>query len=207
MQTGCLWRPGGGCVDGGVPVESHLRPARNRGTLVHCPMKSRLARPILLLAALSLLPCTRLRADPEYPKMGPDNYDIHADGTAQIADALGKASREHKHVILDFGANWCIWCKRLHATFEKDPAVAKALEKDFVVVMVDINTRHGEARNAAVNTKYGDPIEHGIPVLVVLDSNGKQLITKDSGDLEEGDGHSPAKILAFLSQWSTPANP
>ena len=109
-------------------------------------------------------------------------------------------------MILDFGANWCIWCHRLHGTFESDAAVSKALDTGFVVVMVDVNTRNGTKRNADLNLKYGNPIEHGIPVLVVLDSDGKQLTTKDTGELEDGEGHSPAKILAFLAAWAPPAH-
>lgn len=157
---------------------------------------------LLLLGALCLVPSPALRADPQYPKMGPDIFDTHADASAQISDALARAAREHKRVIVDFGANWCIWCRRLHATFEKDPAVASALGRDFIVVMVDVNRRNGAPRNPEVNERYGNPIAHGIPVLVVLDSDGRQLTTKDSGELEEGDGHSPAKILAFLAQWA-----
>jgi thiol:disulfide interchange protein len=157
--------------------------------------------------ALTLLPVAVARADPEYPKMGADIYDVHADANADIAKALAMASIEHKAVLLDFGANWCIWCHRLHNTFETNPAVAKALSDSFVVVMVDVNTRHGEKRNADVNLRYGNPIQHGVPVLVVLDASGKQLTTKDSGELEEGDGHSPAKITAFLAAWAPKANP
>ncbi len=160
-----------------------------------------------LLAALALLSASTLRSDPEYPKMGPDIYDVHANGEAQIADALTVAAAEHKRVLLDFGANWCIWCKRLHATFEADPSVAGSLGRGFVVVMVDVNTRHGVKRNEGVVARYGNPVAHGIPVLVVLDSDGKQLTTKDSGELEEGEGHSPAKIVAFLAQWAPPAHP
>jgi thiol:disulfide interchange protein len=157
---------------------------------------------ILALAGFAVLGVAGLRADPEYPKMGPDIYDVHADGSAQIAAALTTATAEHKRVILDFGANWCIWCRRLHSTFETDAPVSRALDEGFVVVMVDVNTRRGEKRNAGVNDKYGNPIEHGLPVLVVLDADGKQLTTKDTGELEEGDGHSPAKILAFLAAWA-----
>ena len=40
------------------------------------------------------------------------------------------------------------------------------------------------------------------PVIVVLNSDGKQLTTQDSGKLEEGDHHSPEKVLTFLEQWS-----
>jgi len=162
---------------------------------------------IVGLTALALLPASALRAGPEYPKMGADIFDVKADASAQIAAAVATASAERKRILLDFGANWCIWCHRLHATFENDPGVSRALEKGFIVVMVDVNTRRGEKRNAAVIERYGNPTAHGIPVLVVLDSDGKQLTTKDSGELEEGEGHSPSKILAFLADWAPPAHP
>ncbi len=168
-------------------------------------MRSLLLRASLGLAAFAALAAGPLRADPEYPKMGPDIYDVHADGSAQVAAAVSQAAAEHKRVIAYFGANWCIWCRRLHSTFENDPSVSRALGKDFVVVLVDVNTRSGVNRNADLNAKYGNPIEHGIPMLVVLDSSGRQLTTKDSGDLEEGDSHSPAKITAFLASWAPPA--
>jgi thiol:disulfide interchange protein len=169
-------------------------------------MNPSLLRLILILSAGMLLPATGLKAAPEYPKMGADIFDVKADASPRIAAALATAAVENKRVILDFGANWCIWCHRLHATFESDPGVARALSSGFIVVMVDVNTRNGEKRNAAVNEKYGNPTVHGIPVLVVLDSDGKQLTTKDSGELEEGEGHSPAKIMAFLAQWAPPVH-
>ena len=156
-------------------------------------------RLFFLALALVALP---LSAAPEYPKMGPDVYDTQADGTAQIAAALGRAAAGQKHVLLVFGANWCIWCRRLHATFQDDPKVASLLHARFEVVLIDVNTRGGEKRNAAVNQRYGNPIAKGLPVLVVLDATGRQLITKDSGELEDGDKHDPAKVLAFLAAWA-----
>jgi thiol:disulfide interchange protein len=162
---------------------------------------------MLALSALAVLPAAGLGADPEYPKMGPDIFDVHADGSAQVAAALARASLEKKRVILEFGANWCIWCRRLNATFENDSGVSKALESGFIVVRVDVNTRRGEKRNAAVIERYGHPTAHGIPVLVVLDLYGKQLTTKDSGDFEEGEGHSSAKISAFLADWAPARHP
>jgi len=156
--------------------------------------------PLLLVAAV-------LRADPEYPKMGPDIYDTHADGAGQIEAALAQARAGHKRVLVDFGANWCIWCRRLHATFESDPAVAAKLADSYVLVMIDVNRHRGPARNPDLIVKYGNPVRFGIPVLVVLDSDGRQLTTKDSGELEEGDRHSPRKILEFLGEWSEKARP
>ena len=151
-----------------------------------------------------------LRAEPQYPKMGPDIYDIHADGARQINAALEQARTGHKRVLVDFGANWCIWCRRLHHTFESNPAVSKKLGDSFVLVMIDVNIRDGTPRNADINGKYGNPARFGLPVLVVLDSDGRLLTTKDSGELEDGDHHSPMKILAFLGEWALvqpPADP
>jgi thiol:disulfide interchange protein len=121
-------------------------------------------------------------------------YDESANATQQIGDAVAVASKEHKHVLLQFGANWCIWCHRLHNTFKSDPGVSAMLKEHYVVVLVDVNKGH----NQNLVDEYGNPTRLGLPVLVVLDENGKQLTTEDSGKLEEGDHHSTAKILAFL---------
>jgi thiol:disulfide interchange protein len=121
-------------------------------------------------------------------------YDESANATQQISDAVAVAAQEHKHVLLQFGANWCIWCHRLHDTCATDPQVAAMLKQHYVVVLVDVNKGH----NQDLVDKYGNPTRLGLPVLVVLDETGKQLTTEDSGKLEEGDHHSPAKILAFL---------
>ncbi len=156
---------------------------------------------LVLLSAV-----TALRAEPEYPKQGPDIYDREADGTAVIAAALTQARAEHKHVLVDLGANWCVWCHRLHHTLQTDAAVAKVLNDNFVLVLVDVNHRDGKKRNDAVNEQYGNPIKEGLPVLVVLDAGGRQLLTQESGALEDGkDGHDPAKIIAFLQKWAPKA--
>ncbi len=61
------------------------------------------------------------------PGKRPDIYDNKADGTAQIAEAVAQARRDHKRVLLQFGANWCIWCHRLHDLFENDSLIAQKL--------------------------------------------------------------------------------
>jgi thiol:disulfide interchange protein len=165
-----------------------------------------LSLPCLAFGALALLTALPAGAAPEYPEMGPDVYDVHADGAAQIAAALARASAERKRVLVVFGANWCIWCHRLHATLENDPDVSRELRDAYVLVDIDVNNRHGVNRNADVDARYGNPTRFGLPVLVVLGSDGRQLCTKDSGELEEGHGHSPAKILRFLASWAAPGN-
>jgi thiol:disulfide interchange protein len=159
------------------------------------------------LLALALLSAVGLRADPEYPKMGSDIYDVHADGEAQIAAAVSVAAASNKVVLVEIGANWCIWCRRLHSVFETDPAVSKALKDGYVVVLIDVNGRHGEKRNAEVNARLGNPSKEGIPDIVLLDSSGKQLMTKDTSELEDGEAYSIPKIRAFLGAWAPKVHP
>jgi thioredoxin-related protein len=130
----------------------------------------------------------------------PPIYDESADGSKQIGDALALARKDGRHVLLQFGANWCSWCHKLHKLYQTDPEIAKILKQNYVVVMVDVNKEH----NKEVDTKYGHPTRLGLPVIVILDADGKILTTQDSGKLEQGDHHDPRKVIAFLQQW-TPA--
>src|SRR5689334_10849054 len=133
----------------------------------------------------------------------PDIYDESADGAKQVSAALATAKKENKRVLLQFGANWCGWCHRLHQLFASDPTIAGKLKSDYVVVLIDVNKDH----NKDTDAKYGHPVRFGLPVIVVLDSDGKLLTTQDTAKLEEGDHHSPEKVLAFLKEWAPKKSP
>lgn len=168
-------------------------------------MKNRLvAKPLMLCFALfgaAVLP--GFAADePAKPKR-PPIYDTKADGGKQITDAQTIAKREHKNVILQFGANWCGWCHKLHGLFQSNEDIASFLKENYVRVLIDVDMVDGKQHNADINQRYGNPCRFGLPALVVLDADGRQLTTQDSGKLEEGDHHDPVKVLAFLKQWSS----
>ncbi len=133
----------------------------------------------------------------------PAIYDEKADGAKAIAEAVALAKSEKKQILLQFGANWCGWCHKLHALFRDDPRIAEVLKRKFIVVMIDVNKEH----NQEVDRAYGNPTRHGLPVLVVADAEGRRLTTKDTAELEEGDHHSPAKVLAFLEDDARPLDP
>ena len=159
-------------------------------------MNTSTALTVLLLATTYCLPLIGAEAPAKSSR--PAIYDESADGGKQIAAALEAAKSKNKRALLQFGANWCGWCHKLHGLFESDPEIAAALKESFVVVLVDVNNGH----NAETDKQYGHPTSHGLPVIVILDSNGKQLVTKDTGELEQGDHHSPQKVLSFLKEWA-----
>ncbi len=120
----------------------------------------------------------------------------------QISSSVKLARAGNKEVILEFGANSCTWCKLVEKVFESDKRVAEELQSHYIVVLVDISGRN----NQRVNAKYGDPTHDGVPVAVFLDSNGKQLLTKniafaDQAALSNGVPRGDAdKLLDFLKK-------
>jgi len=158
-------------------------------------------RLVLLLAAILTagIPAASLAAD-HLPASRPNIYDTAADGQQQIAAALKTAQTEDKRVILKFGANWCGWCHRLSGLLKTNAELARILKDNFILVLIDVDKEH----NADVVKKYGNPTRFGLPVLVVLDTDGTPLTTQDTGKLEEGDRHDPAKVKAFLEKWRKP---
>jgi thioredoxin-related protein len=150
-----------------------------------------------ILACLVLLAWPVFAADKPEAKL----YDTEADGNQQIAAALKKAKAGKKRVLLQFGANWCGWCHRLSKCFKENEDIAKALREGYVVVLIDVDVVDEKQHNADVDERYGKPTRHGLPVLVVLDTEGKLLTIQDTDELEEGDHHDPQKVLDFLDRW------
>jgi thiol:disulfide interchange protein len=153
---------------------------------------------LLGLLAIGFVRPGNARAADTAKAVRPKIYDESADGAKQIADALVSAKKDNKRVLLQFGANWCGWCHKLHKLFATDNAIGEKLKADYVLVMIDVNENH----NRDVNMKYGKPTRFGLPVIVILDADGRPLTTKDTGELEQGDHHDPEKVLVFLKQWS-----
>ncbi|MHB8736840.1 MAG: thioredoxin family protein [Terriglobales bacterium] len=140
--------------------------------------------------------------DAKDKKAPPKIYDTEADGNEQIDEAVKRAKAEKKRVLLKFGANWCGWCHKLSKCFKTEPEISEVLKENYVLVLIDVDAKENDQRhNADVIERYGNPTKHGLPVLVVLDADGKQLTTQDTGLLEVGDHHDPEKVLAFLEKW------
>jgi thiol:disulfide interchange protein len=154
--------------------------------------------PTFLLAGLAVasVTCAAGATDSSAPAR-PAIYDTAADGKEQVAAALKTAQAENKRVILKFGANWCGWCHKLSGLLKTNAELARMVKDNYVLVLIDVDKGH----NADTVKKYGEPTRFGLPVLVVLDTDGTPLTTQDTGQLEEGNHHDPAKVKAFLEKW------
>jgi Thioredoxin-like len=128
----------------------------------------------------------------------PNLYDKDADAKAEIREALGKAKKDHRRVILVFGGNWCYDCHVLEQAFHQAD-IASLLEKNFLVVHVDIGD--DGKKNNDVADKYQTPLDKGVPVLAVLDADGNVLYSQKHGEWESARSLDPDDVIAFLNKW------
>ena len=124
-------------------------------------------------------------------------YAPGLDAHAEIQQALVLAAKQHKNVIVVFGANWCYDCHVLDLAFHR-PDLAGVLQRNYEVVHVDV----GEGdKNQDIMQQYQVPMKKGIPALAVLDSNGKLLYSQQGGEFEKARSLAPQDLLTFLNKW------
>ena len=129
-------------------------------------------------------------------------YDPSLDGMKQIKEAVGKAAMEGKHVLIQYGGNWCSWCKKFDAFCKADTSIKQVIARNFIPVKLNYDKTN---TNDAANSYLGNPARFGFPVFIILDGKGKVIHIQDSSLLEEDSGYSKQKVFDFFTQWTTGA--
>jgi len=130
--------------------------------------------------------------------MKKDLYPANADAHAEIKEAEEKAARDHKRLLLVFGANWCFDCHVLDLAFHS-PGLAPLVYANYEVVHVDLGP--DEEKNADLVSEYQIPLNKGIPALAVAESDGKLVVSQKNGEFEDARGLTPEALTEFLNKW------
>ena len=123
-------------------------------------------------------------------------YDENADAAEEIKAALETAMKENTRVLIQWGANWCGWCKKLHELFQSNRQISRKLLYEYEIVYVDIGRFD---KNLDLAGRFGADLRaNGVPFLTVLASDGTVITNQETGSLEVGDAHDPARVMEFL---------
>lgn len=121
----------------------------------------------------------------------------------EIAKVVKEAKSEGKHVFIQVGGNWCIWCARFNDFINSDKQIDSSVNAGYVVYHMNYSK---ENLNANLLAKYGYPQRFGFPVFLILDGNGNLIHTQNSGYLEDGKkSYDKEKVLGFFNDWSPKA--
>jgi Thioredoxin-like len=112
---------------------------------------------------------------------------------AQILQRVKSQARaEHKNILLEFGASWCINCK-LYDRMLDNPSMHAILGPHFVFAYMDSGEHPHDSRHA--NTPGAVDFENSIggkdagwPFLVILNPDGKPLVNSNRPDPESKAG-------------------
>ena len=129
-------------------------------------------------------------------------YDPTFDGMKQLNEAISQAKNSGKHVLVQYGGNWCPWCIKFDAFCKADTAISKVISTNYIPVKLNYSP---ENKNDASNEFLGNPTRFGFPVFIIIDGKGKILHIQDSGLLEEGKGYDQEKVIRFFSSWTATA--
>ena len=81
--------------------------------------------------------------------------------------ALERARNEGKPVLVNFYADWCVWCKRLESTTLRDAKVASILHNKVVPLSLNV-----EGDGKELSNEYR---VDGLPTIIVLDAGGREI--------------------------------
>jgi len=133
----------------------------------------------------------------EQPLSTSENIYPEGDAHAEIREAIDKAAKTHKRVLVVFGADWCYDCHVLDKAFRR-PDIAAVLKPNYEVVHIDVG--RGE-KNQDLMNQYGVPMKRGIPAIAILDANGKLLYSQKNGEWERARALGPEDLIALLRKW------
>lgn len=126
-------------------------------------------------------------------------YHPEEDAKAKIASLVEEAKNENKNIIIQAGGNWCIWCLRFDKFRKENAEIKNIIDENFLYYHLNFSK---ENENKELFEQYGNPGDLGYPVFVILDKEGKQIHTQESGSLEDGkNGYNVEKVKGFLNSW------
>lgn len=129
-------------------------------------------------------------------------YNATLNQKDQLTEAINKAKVENKHVLVIIGANWCKWCREYDKFSKNEAKIDSIYKANYVVVKLNYDKKNEICMQ--VLKELGYPQRFGVPVFVVLSSDGTRLHTQNTGYLESGQGvgYDSKKVIEFLLSWN-----
>ena len=90
-------------------------------------------------------------------------YKPEENAEQKIDEAVKQAKAEGKHVFIQIGGNWCIWCARFNDFVTTDKSIDSLIKANYIVYHLNYSK---ENKNEKLLAKYGFPQRFGFPVFL-----------------------------------------
>ena len=127
-------------------------------------------------------------------------YDESANANAAVDNAMGRALKSGKRVLIDLGGNWCGDCIVL-ANIMRLPEVKTFIDAHYEVAIVDVGRFD---KNLQIPARWGITQRlEGVPSVLIIDPvSGKLVDQGHIAALADARSMTPQAITDWLAQWT-----
>ncbi len=126
-------------------------------------------------------------------------FNPEADAKQDINEAILKAAKQHRHVLLLVGGDWSYWSRNCSNLFNNGKS-KKVIDDNFILVRVNFSSMN---KNSEVLDAYQCPKDQGYPILITLDDHGKVTHTKSTAEFQaDHKWYDENAIIYYLNQWA-----
>jgi len=123
-------------------------------------------------------------------------FNSEQDAFQDLKIAQTLAAKTGKNILVEVGADWCVWCHRLESFIASHSELYVLRSMNYVHVRI----YSGDGVELTDVCAHLPPFD-GIPHYFVLSPNGDLLQSQDTELLEEGESYNYDKVWEFLSLW------
>ena len=100
-------------------------------------------------------------------------YDPSRDAFQDGRDAIKRATKTNRRILIEVGGDWCKWCHVLDRFLNKNPDIKKELHQTFVFLKVNVSEENSNDEFLKV---FPRPL--GYPHMYVTEKDGNLLLSK-----------------------------
>jgi thiol-disulfide isomerase/thioredoxin len=124
-----------------------------------------------------------------------NRWTLQAPADEVYQKGLAELRKSGKLGLVEFGADWCVWCHHMDNFFDQS-AAASIMHEYYVRIPVDYERNEGAPELAK---RLGAPAGDGLPLWAVVDADGKPLANSNSAKGNIGFPGTAQEVEEFVA--------
>ena len=128
-----------------------------------------------------------------------DEAATPAQADAAVNDAIARARKSRKLVLIDLGGNWCGDCVVL-SNIMLLPEMRPFIASHYEVVAIDTGR---DSKNLQIPARFGVDLSGGVPSVLIVKPDGRTLVNAGHiAALEDARHMTPQAIADWIAKWT-----